>query len=132
LCALSRLIMKTTASDARDESFLFFGISLLKIRNEFPHSRKSLIGSRAVLQFGSLPLPRLVAPNAQRTAVRRLRNALGAKEALNNVPPAFGKLCGTEHDIHAIGILENAVVVSIAVAVVGGAAEAATDGKSFE
>src|SRR6185437_3160759 len=67
-------------------------------------------------------LPRFVSPDTERPGIRRQRRALGAEETLADVPPAFRKLRGAEGNVDAIRIVEDCVVISEGVAIVGRAA----------
>src|SRR2546429_9256628 len=104
--------MEMAGGDARNEGFLFLGIGKLEIGSEFSGDRKSLVGR--VLRRGSFPLPGFIAPDSKRAAIGRQRRALGAEKPFGHVPPAFRELRRAESDVHAVRIVKNRVVVSIA------------------
>src|SRR5580693_5422989 len=112
--------MATTAGDAVHEGFLFLRVGELKVGGEVSGNRE-LVRLSAVFRWRHGGLPRFFAPNTKRALVGRLRSSFSAEETLGNVPPPFGKLCGAEGDVDAIGIVEENVVVSVGVSVDGAA-----------
>src|SRR5206468_3613921 len=119
LGALVRLIVKLAAVDALDERLFLLRIGRLQIGREVPGHRKRRLLARRLDQRS---LPWLVAPDAEWTGVWRDGRAFGAEEPLAHVPPAFGELRGAECHLHVIGVVEDRVVIAVAVTVIGGAA----------
>src|SRR5262249_46839927 len=114
--AFFSLVVEFAADNALDESFLLFGVCLIEIGFEFSGYGKSLRVGR-IFCFGRARLPRLIAPDAERPDIRRLRSAFRTKKTLGHIPPAFGELCRTEGDVDSTGILKDDVVVSVNVAI---------------
>src|SRR5579859_1801465 len=109
--------MEIAAGDAFDEGLFLFAVGELEIGGETSGDREGL--RRGIFRRRKRSLPELVAPNAQRAGVRRLRSAFGTEETFGDVPPALGELRGAEGEVDGIGIVEDHVVVSVGVTVGG-------------
>src|SRR6266446_1014108 len=110
------LIVKSSARYAIYKRFLFLAVSEFQIGSEVSGDREDL-RLRFVFRRRHGSLPRLIAPDSERSGVRRLRNAFCAEETLGDIPPAFGELRGAERHVDIVGIVEEHVVVSVRVAV---------------
>src|SRR6266481_1196863 len=128
------LIMKSSARYAIHKRFLFLAVSEFQIGSEVSRDREGLrirfIFRRFRRRHGSLP--RLIAPDSERSRVRRLRNAFCAEETLGDIPPAFGELRGAERHVDIVGIVEQHVVISVRVAVRSGTPESASGCGCFQ
>src|SRR5712672_896909 len=111
-----RLVVKISAGDALHKRLLLLAIGKFQVGREISGNRESL-RVRFVLSRRHRRLPGLIAPNSQRSGIRRLRNAIGSKETTGNVPPALGKLRRAECYVYVVRIVEQHIVVSIRVAI---------------
>src|ERR1700730_1858352 len=125
LGAFGRLVVEIAAVYALDYGLLLFGIGELEIGAKASGDRERL-RLRLIFRRRTGGLPGFIAPDAEWAGIRRLRGTFGAEEALGDVPPAFSKLGGAEGHVDVVGIVEEHVVISVGVAVGGGAALAAS------
>src|SRR5882757_6646313 len=97
-----RLVVKTSAANAVHKRLLLLAVGKFQVRREISGNRESL-RVRFVFSRRHGCLPRFIAPNSQRSGVRRLRNALGSKETFGDIPPALSKLCRAECYVYVVG-----------------------------
>src|SRR6266852_3663418 len=131
LRAFRRLVVKIAAGDAVNERFLFLAVGEFQIGREISRDREGL-RLRFVFCRRQGSLPRLVAPDSERSGVRRLRNSLRAEETLGNIPPAFGELRGAERHVDIVGITEQTVVISVRVPVRSRTPQSTPGGRGLE
>src|SRR6266436_119287 len=125
------LIVKSSARYAIYKRFLFLAVSEFQIGSEVSGDREDL-RLRFVFRRRHGSLPRLIAPDSERSGVRRLRNAFCAEETLGDIPPAFGELRGAERHVDIVGIVEEHVVISVRVTVRRRTPQSASGGGCFQ